>query len=203
MLMSASTTQAQISTAPRRHRTTLDNNKSSEFGRKQRQDHNGQQQQHELNEKNVRKLEDDVESDLDMSMPSGPSVRMMSIPLQELRLDLSIPLKEMRLDFSMPAAETDEANFETTTLGNAGSDDSTPLLASFLAGISVLIVASVALFAKIKQNQSRRSREVEASQSGQEIEDWERREDTHSPKGAVVSDMQGQIEGDMQDVNIV
>ena len=54
-------------------------------------------------------------------MPLGPSVRMMSIPLQELRLDLSIPLKEMRLDLSMPTAETDENNLETTTLGIRGT----------------------------------------------------------------------------------
>ena len=56
---------------------------------------------------------------------------------------------------------------------------------------------------KIKQNKSRSSHEVEANQSEQEIEDWRRQEGTHPPKEAFGLDMQGRVEGDMQDVNIV
>jgi len=206
MLMAASKAQAQISIAPKRYRRQLDYSESSEIGSAQRQYTNGQQQKQKHPEKNARKLEDDVGSELDMSMPSGPSVRMMSIPIQELRLDLSMPTSEHN-----PAP----ADVENVSLGDdSDSAKSTPLLASFLAGISALVVASV-LFVKMKRDKPGRKGEVDAIQIQQEIEDLERQGDTYSPKGAFAADMQGRmvsfsdwdddnlVQGEMRDVEII
>jgi len=207
MLMAASKTQAQISIAPKRYRRQLDDSKSSEIGSAQRQYTNGQQQKQKHPEKNARKLEDDAGSELDLSMPSGPSVRMMSIPLEELRLDLSMPTSER---------DSAQVDVETVSLSeDSDSEESTPLLVSFLAGISALVIASVALFAKMKRNKPGRKGEVDAIQIQQEIEDLGGREDAYSPKGAFAADMQGRmvsfsdwdddnlVPGEMRDVEII
>ena len=85
-----------------------------------------------------------------MSMPlGGPGARMMSIPLQELRFEMSmaLPRSGFDLSLSMPMDDT-----EVVTLDNgSNSGGNAPLLASFLAGMSAVVVGSLALFAKMRQ----------------------------------------------------
>ena len=88
------------------------------------------------------------ESEFDMSLPSVLSARMMSIPLHERVFDLSMPLQRSGFDLSMPMNE-----LPNHTIGEDGSDSdgSAPLLASFLAGFSVVAVGFIALLAKMRQ----------------------------------------------------
>ena len=95
----------------------------------------------------LRKLEDNLsmpmkESEFDMS---GPSVRMMSIPLREIGFEIS--MAHRGFDLSMPMDDS-----EVVTLDNGRNlESNTPFLASFLAGILAVVVGSLALFAKMRQ----------------------------------------------------
>eukprot|EP00579_Thalassiosira_antarctica_P000335 CAMPEP_0201867602 /NCGR_PEP_ID=MMETSP0902-20130614/1776_1 /ASSEMBLY_ACC=CAM_ASM_000551 /TAXON_ID=420261 /ORGANISM="Thalassiosira antarctica, Strain CCMP982" /LENGTH=224 /DNA_ID=CAMNT_0048392783 /DNA_START=92 /DNA_END=766 /DNA_ORIENTATION=+ len=181
-LITASTTQAQLSTVPKRHRSKSDYNKSKVFGRKQRQlrGQQLQQQQQQRKKKSLRKLEGDFsmplqESEFDMSMPSGPSARMMSMSIHESEFDLSMPLHESEFDLSMPIMD----GLPTQTVGDemedvialgenvSNSDGNTLILASFLAGISALIVGAAALFVKMRQKHNRQGEESQERQDMQ------------------------------------
>ena len=182
MLMTTPTTQAQLSTIPKRYRSNSDNNKPQELGRKQRQER-GQQQQR--NKENLRKLEGDLSmplqaSEFDMSMPSGPRVRMMSMPLQESEFYLSMPTDEL------PTQTHGDELGDVIALGENGSnsDGSTIILASFLAGISVLVVGAAALFVKMRQKHSRHAEE------SQEREDTQMREVSFASHGDL-NDIEG------------
>mmetsp|Transcript_18171 Transcript_18171/g.32473 ORF Transcript_18171/g.32473 Transcript_18171/m.32473 type:complete len:194 (+) Transcript_18171:107-688(+) len=161
VLMSATTSHAQVSSVPKRHRN------KQEFGRKQ--GHQRGQRQQRRNEKNVRMLDGDSSMPLqdlrmDLSMPLGDTVRMMSLPLQDLRLDLSMPLQDLRIDLSMP---TEESVDGAITLDNGSDSDGSPLiLASFLAGISALAVGLMAFFVKLRQ---KRQREAEGNQEAENV----------------------------------
>lgn len=171
-LIMASTTQAQImSTVPKRHRSKSDYNKSKVFGRKQRQ-LRGQQQQQQRKKKSLRKLEGDFsmplqESEFDMSMPSGPGVRMMSMSIHESEFDLSMPLHESEFDLSMPmdglpTQTVGDEMEDVIALGEnvSNSDGNTLILASFLAGISALVVGAAALFVKTRQKRNRQPEQM-------------------------------------------
>ena len=152
MLATTSTTQAQISTIPKRYRSELNNSKPKEFGRKQRQQI-GQQQQGRREAKSG-KQEGNLSMPLQrsgfaMSVPlGGPGVRMMSILLQELRSEMSMALPRSGLDLTL-SMPMDDA--EVVTLDNGSdSDGNAPLLASFLTGMSAVVVGSLALFAKMR-----------------------------------------------------
>jgi len=199
MLTAPHITRAQIANVHKRYRSKLDYNKSKEFGRKQRHRRGQQQQKH--NENNLRKLDDltmpPQESEFDMSVPSKPIVRMMSIPLQESAFDLSMPMGDI-------PAQTDGDDLEVVSLANGGdSDDSGTLLASFLAGISALVVGSVVFFVKMRQKPRCHAEEIQ-----QEREEMKRREASFS------SDMQSRmvsfaswdepnIEGEMRDISTI
>ena len=177
MLTTASTTQAQLSNIPTRYRTKFDY-RPQEFGRKQHQQR-GQQQQQNRKKTNLRELEGDLpipiqESELDV--PWGSSVRLMSIPLQESGFDPTMPLQESGFVLSMPTGDNPTQvhvdDVEDITLGKGGnSDGKTPILASFLAGISALAVGAAVFFVKKQQNHGS---QVEESQ--QEREEMQMRE---------------------------
>jgi len=159
MLMVASTTEAQVSSVPKRHR----NNNSKEFGNKQRQQN--RQQQQKRNDNISRKLEDDIsmplqESGFDVKMMSIP-LRSMSIPLHDLRLDLSMPLQELEFDLSMPSQTLEGAN---TLDDGSDSDGKTVILASFFAGISAFMIGAVALFMKMRQRKAEENGEADDMQ---------------------------------------
>ena len=210
MLTTASTTQAQISTVPKRHRNKIDY-RPQEFGRKQRQQR-GQQQQQQKKKTNLRELEGDLsipiqESKFDMSMPSGSSVRMMSIPLQESGFDLSMPLQESGLDLSMPTigdnpTQVHVGDSEDITLGNGST---TPILASFLVGISLLVVGAVAFFVKMQQKHD--SRVEESQQERDEIMSINLQNAESDAQTRIVlvapSDDLGETDREMQDIVII
>ena len=91
----------------------------------------------------------------ELSMPIVESE--MSMPLT--MFDMSIPLMEAELELSMPSVDrpSDSAGEEAdiVTLENGSSSGSTLILASFLAGVSALVVAATAMFIKMRKVHSK------------------------------------------------
>lgn len=154
-LFMTATVNAQLSSIPhRQRRNKIEYNKQERLGRKQR--HQRQQQQQHAN--NIgRQLDGDFstplhESVFDMADPSSAetSIRMMSIPLQELGFDMSIPLQELDFDLSMPL-HTKRKRPESYIALESRNNGSSIISASSLVGISALVVGAMALFVKVRK----------------------------------------------------
>ena len=170
-------TNAQLSTIPRRYRSTNTQLTSSSVSKRrtlQKQQHHQQKKRQGGNNLRTRNLDEQsmpLES-AEMSLlilPRGsmPSIEQsdMSLPIK-LRmdeLDNSMPLEESRFDISMPlnvfemsmsmSTEGDIPKDEdlTVVLGENESGSATLILASFLAGLSVLVVGAMACFVKMRK----------------------------------------------------
>ena len=181
-------THAQLSTIPRRYRSTNTQLTSSSVSKRrtlQKQQHHQQKKRQGGNNLRTRNLDEQsmpLES-AEMSLlilPRGsmPSIEQSdmslpiklrmdeldnSMPLEESRFDISMPLEESRFDISMPLnvfdmsmsmpTEGDIPKDEdlTVVLGENESGSATLILASFLAGLSVLVVGAMACFVKMRK----------------------------------------------------
>ena len=107
-------------------------------------------------------------------MPLQESEFDLSMPLQESNFDMPMPLQESDFDLSMPTdglptqTHGDELG-DVIALGEnaSNSDGNAVILASFLAGISVLVVGAAALFVKTRQKHNRRAEESQERENTQ------------------------------------
>ncbi len=178
-MLVACTTQAQLSTLPKRYRSgngkVLQQHESRAmeggFGRRtslqQRKTSSTKEVRKTNLRKNTRKLSAEKELSMSLSLPLDsrrfdiPSMSMQS-SIEELDFSMSIDLVAFDvMSMSMPSlldvpAETE---LESISLDNGTSTGSKLVLASVVAGISALVVLAAALFVK-----SARSRETEEIQ---------------------------------------
>ena len=99
-----------------------------------------------------------------------------SMPLEVFDFDFgSMPLEEAAFSMSMPDSEPSqsEGTGDLESSGSVGS--STLILASFLAGISVLVVGAAALFIKMRKEYGRQLDSDEESESDRMHEAMQRR----------------------------
>ena len=177
-------TNAQLSTIPRRYRSTNTQLTSSSVSKRRTLQKQQKKRQggNNLRTRNLDEQSMPLES-AEMSLlilPRGsmPSIEQSdmslpiklrmdeldnSMPLEESRFDISMPLEESRFDISMPlnvfemsmsmSTEGDIPKDEdlTVVLGENESGSATLILASFLAGLSVLVVGSMACFVKMRK----------------------------------------------------
>lgn len=148
-----STTNAQLSAIPKRYRSTK-TQQISPVGSMNR----GYQLQKHQQKKQGNLRTRNLEGGSSLSVPLEESELSMPIAESEMSMpltmfDMSIPLMEAELDLSMPSvdipSDSEEADF--VTLENGSSSGSTLILASFLAGVSALVVAATAMFIKMRK----------------------------------------------------
>ena len=183
MLM-ACTTQAQLSTLPKRYRSgngkVLQKHESNTmeggFGRRasyqQRKTSSTKESRKTNLRKNTRKLSAEEELSMSFSLPfdSRRFDISMSMPssIEELDFSMSIDLAAfdiIAMSMSMPSlidipAETE---LESISLDNGSSTGSKLVLASVVAGISALVVLAAALF--VKGARSRETEEIQEVES--------------------------------------
>ena len=103
------------------------------------------------------------------SMPLG------SMPLEIFDFDFgSMPLEEAAFSMSMPDSEPSQSE-GTGDLESSSVGSSTLILASFLAGISVLVVGATTLFIKMRKEYGRQLDSDEESESDRMHEAMQRR----------------------------
>ena len=179
ILISASTahTTHDASFVPKRHRSAHNKATPGGFGRRQQTHQQEQQQQQQqllpnkrrnLRTKNddSRKLNDGLSNSL--SMPASITyVDDFPPPILEATFsnDMSIPLVGADFDLSLPSIESEAVQPETVSLDNGDDGSSTTILASFVAGVSALVVAAAALFVKMR---SVRNKELDAESANDE-----------------------------------
>ena len=137
MAVAASTTQAQLSSVPKRHRTAS-NNIPQEFGR----------QQHQQRGQHQRKMADARRKVEDLSMPMTTAAE----------LSMSLPMEE--------AITNKDALADNINLGTS-PDERPYILASFLTGISAFVIGAVAMFVKMRQIHSREVEAQEEASAAQ------------------------------------
>mmetsp|Transcript_11668 Transcript_11668/g.28680 ORF Transcript_11668/g.28680 Transcript_11668/m.28680 type:complete len:282 (+) Transcript_11668:3-848(+) len=157
----ATTIQAQLHTSPERYRSInlqqqqqqqQDTLGGKELGRQR------QKRQRNLRKKNERKTQDGG-SEMSLSSKLTINLSEMSLPLVDADFDLSLPM-------DLPTT----TQYENVVLENGSSGDgSTPILASFLAGISALTVGAVALFVKMRRVHGRQVEETEEDDTSNEM----------------------------------
>eukprot|EP00584_Thalassiosira_punctigera_P011253 CAMPEP_0172562014 /NCGR_PEP_ID=MMETSP1067-20121228/95229_1 /TAXON_ID=265564 ORGANISM="Thalassiosira punctigera, Strain Tpunct2005C2" /NCGR_SAMPLE_ID=MMETSP1067 /ASSEMBLY_ACC=CAM_ASM_000444 /LENGTH=135 /DNA_ID=CAMNT_0013352159 /DNA_START=114 /DNA_END=521 /DNA_ORIENTATION=- len=100
----------------------------------------------------------------------------MSIPLQELEFDSSMSLQKAGFDLSIPMGERitqtngDKSEHVIIKENASNSKGSTIILASFLVGLSSLVVGALALFLKMRQMHWRQLEENEQERGDMQIE---------------------------------
>mmetsp|Transcript_11667 Transcript_11667/g.28678 ORF Transcript_11667/g.28678 Transcript_11667/m.28678 type:complete len:243 (+) Transcript_11667:3-731(+) len=157
----ATTIQAQLHTSPERYRSInlqqqqqqqQDTLGGKELGRQR------QKRQRNLRKKNERKTQDGG-SEMSLSSKLTINLSEMSLPLVDADFDLSLPM-------DLPTATHGD---EIVALENGNSGEgSTLILASFLAGISALIIGAVALFVKMRRSNSHQVDETQQIDEGRE-----------------------------------
>eukprot|EP00578_Thalassiosira_sp_NH16_P008472 CAMPEP_0181117912 /NCGR_PEP_ID=MMETSP1071-20121207/22789_1 /TAXON_ID=35127 /ORGANISM="Thalassiosira sp., Strain NH16" /LENGTH=216 /DNA_ID=CAMNT_0023202359 /DNA_START=146 /DNA_END=796 /DNA_ORIENTATION=- len=166
----ATTIQAQLHTSPERYR-------SINLQQQQQQDTLGGKELGRQRQKRQRNSRNTERKTLESSM----NLRAMSVPIMESEMSLSkiapIDLSEMSLpivdadfDLSLPMdLPTATHGDEIVALENGNSGEgSTLILASFLAGISALIIGAVALFVKMRRSNSHQVDETQQIDEGRE-----------------------------------
>ena len=130
----------------------------------------------------IRKL---VEESL--SMPSLDQARfdLLSMPITESRFDIpmSISITLSEFDSSMSLSMTDLP--ETIVIDPQGSvdEDNTVVLASFLAGIGVFVIAAAAMFVKMLRVRARKSEEAcENNEQNAQVESFAAYDDMEDPE---------------------
>ena len=163
---STSTANAQLSAIPKRYRSTKTQQISSagSMNKRQLQEHQQQKKQGNLRTRNLEGSSMPSIELSELSVPLEESELSMPIVESEMSMpltmfDMSIPLMEAELELSMPSVDlpSDSAGEEAdiVTLENGSSSGSTLILASFLAGVSALVVAATAMFIKMRKVHSK------------------------------------------------
>jgi len=160
---STSTSNAQLSAIPKRYRSTKTQQISSagSMNKRQLQEHQQQKKQGNLRTRNLEGSSMPSIELSELSVPLEESELSMPIVESEMSMpltmfDMSIPLMEAELELSMPSVDLpagEEADI--VTLENDSSSGSTLILASFLAGVSALVVAATAMFIKMRKVHSK------------------------------------------------
>ena len=161
----SSTTNAQLSTLPKRYRSnkvqtsstttvkhTLKQHKTKKNGNLRKKRY--LRKDPELNYMSMNNL---FTTRMSLSMPNLeearfdiPDLEFMSMPLEEARFD--IPIGSMPLNvFDIEPTSDGDMNMMSVGLGKSSSSSDTLILASMLAGLSALVVGSVAVFVKMRK----------------------------------------------------
>jgi len=161
MLMACSTTQAQLSTLPKRYRSEngkvgKHDNTSSEggFGRRPSHKQRKTSTTKEVRKTNLRQRTRKLSAEeLSMSMSLSLDALDMSMPsIDEIDYSMSIDESEfdwmsMSLSMSMPSL-IDVPEVESVSIDNGNSTGSKLVMASLVAGVSGMLILVAALFAK-------------------------------------------------------
>jgi len=199
IILLSSTTNAQLSTLPKRYRSNKVQQTSSTTTsvkhtlKQQKTKKNGNlrkkrylRKDPELNYMSMNNL---FTTRMSMSMPNLeearfdiPDLDFMSMPLEEARFD--IPIGSMPLnvfDDIEPLDNSDgDMNMMSVGLGKSSSSSDTLILASMLAGLSALVVGSAAVFVKMRKVHSdqciedKEEEEMEMNQQQQQLDPEER-----------------------------
>ena len=179
MLVAASTTQAQLANVPKRYRSKNSVLVDQEFGRHSRQQKN--QQASSAARRNLRHLEGS------MSMVSNDGLDFTGLTrMKGFDLDGSMSMS-MPQNIVVPDGDSEPSESTQELESNNGSD--TVVMASFLAGISALVVGAMALFVKMRQRHSRQLAENdETSNDNQRVwmasmDEFNDFDDTENPSG--------------------
>jgi hypothetical protein len=179
ILAAASTTQAQLSNVPRRYRSA--NGKVQQQRRESGTPSEAQRPMLRTTASGIKKRQEKKARRLVAESPSLPAV-----PITESRVDISslsmfaefrvdnmsmsMPITESDYDFSMSLAMMELLPTETLGIGAAsddGYDGQTLIYAGFLVGMSALVLAASAMFAKMRRAHARQM-EAERSRNGRQ-----------------------------------
>ena len=179
ILAAASTTQAQLSNVPRRYRSA--NGKVQQRRRESGTPSEAQRPMLRTTASGIKKRQEKKARRLVAESPSLPAV-----PITESRVDISslsmftefrvdnmsmsMPITESDYDFSMSLAMMELLPTETIGIGAAsddGYDGQTLIYAGFLVGMSALVLAASAMFAKMRRAHARQM-EAERSRNGRQ-----------------------------------
>ena len=167
IILLSSTTNAQLSTLPKRYRSnkvqtsstttvkhTLKQHKTKKNGNLRKKRY--LRKDPELNYMSMNSL---FTTRMSLSMPNLeearfdiPDLDFMSMPLEEARFD--IPIGSMPLnvfDDIEPDNSDGDMDMMSVGLGKSSSSSDTLILASMLAGLSALVVGSAAVFVKMRK----------------------------------------------------
>lgn len=183
MLM-ACTTQAQLSTLPKRYRSEnrkvqqkshLEDLSDGSFGRRASQNRQTESSNTEATKTNLRKKTRKLSTEelsLSLSFPfdarrfdislSAPSIEEFdfSMSIDQAALDMSL---DMSMSMSMPSLEDIPKETEVISIGNESEDSGDKVvLGSFMAGIAALVLLGAAfLVKKVRSRRSEESQEVD------------------------------------------
>ena len=195
----SSTTNAQLSTLPKRYRSnkvqqtssittvkhTLKQHETKKNGNLRKKRY---LRKDELNYMSMNNL---FTTSMSFSMPNLeearfdiPDLDFMSMPLEEARFD--IPIGSMPLNvFDIEPDTSDGDNMMSVGLGKSSSSSDTLILASMLAGLSALVVGSAAVFMKMRKVHSGQC--IEDRLEEEEEMELQRQQQQLDPEDRVVS----------------
>jgi hypothetical protein len=155
-ILAATLTQAHLSTLPQRHRIGID-------AQQQQPRAASTSAEKKTRQKDViRKL---MEESLSMPSLDQASFDLLSMPITESRFDLSMSISITLSEFDSSMSLSMSEFPETIVIDPQASDEkgNTVVLASFLAGIGVFVIAAAALLVKMRRVRTRRAEETRQS----------------------------------------
>jgi len=195
-ILSSTTTNAQLSTLPKRYRSNKVQSSSTTTVNHTLKQHKTKKNGHLRKKRYLRKdpelnymsMNNLFTTRMSLSMPNLeearfdiPDLDFMSMPLEEARFDIPIGSMPLNVFDIEPDNSDGDMNMMSVGLGKSSSSSDTLILASMLAGLSALVVGSAAVFMKMRKVHSdqciedkEEEEEMEMQQQQQQLDPEER-----------------------------